>query len=72
MIFQMEENLERDARTYTLKVRGDELVTATLFPFDRRLIAECEASDKISDKLLALETIVRRVEESCAVLERKA
>ena len=38
---------------------------ADFFPteFDDLLIQECNASEKISDKLLALETIVRRIEE---------
>ena len=64
MIFQMVDNMERDERTYTLKLCMGELIAGTLYEFDRRLIAECEASDKVSDKLLALETIVRRIEES--------
>lgn len=30
---------------------------------DRLLLKECEKSEKCSDKLLALETIVRRIEQ---------
>lgn len=63
MIFQMQENQERDERIYTLRISLSDFVLGTAYEFDRRLIAECEASDKISDKLLALETIVRRAEE---------
>ncbi len=32
--------------------------------FDRALLDECNKSDKISDKLLALETLARRIEEA--------
>jgi hypothetical protein len=71
MIFSMQENVERDERTYTIKVQMGELVRANLSRFDRALIAECEASGKVSDKLLALETIARRIEESAAT-ERTA
>jgi hypothetical protein len=64
MIFTMTEILDRDERVYTLRITNDELVRARLQPFDRLLIADCEGKDStISDKLLALETIARRIEE---------
>jgi hypothetical protein len=63
MIFDMQENIERDERIYKLRVTGAELMRCRLQHFDRLLIAECEASNKVSDKLLALETIARRIEE---------
>jgi hypothetical protein len=72
MIFSMQENVERDERTYTLRVSLSEIVPRTMYDFDRAVIRECEASGKVSDKLLALETIVRRIEESAATESRKA
>lgn len=67
MIFAMHEDAAQDKRTYTLTIQGGEWTRARLHAFDRLLIAECEASDKVSDKVLALETIARRIEESAPV-----
>lgn len=40
-----------------------ELESTRLDNFDRALIKECEESDSVADKLLALECIARRIEE---------
>lgn len=40
----------------------DMLVVPKLDEFDRRLLLECNKSDKISDKLLAFHTIARKIE----------
>lgn len=40
----------------------DMLVVPTLDDFDRRLLLECNKSDRISDKLLAFHTIARKIE----------
>ena len=48
---------------YNLEINQVDLVRAKLHDFDRRLLADCDTSDKVSDKLLALETIARRIEE---------
>lgn len=37
---------------------------ARLDKWDRHLLAECEKSNSIADKLLALECVVRRIEET--------
>lgn len=49
---------------YNLTVPDGDLAKMKLHDFDRLLLVECEKSKKVSDKLLALETIVRRIEES--------
>lgn len=64
MILSWTEDFESGERVYTLRIGSGEMVRANLRPFDRVLIADCEGSDKVSDKLLALETIARRVEEA--------
>lgn len=69
MIFQMTEDLANGERTYTLKVNDYELLMATLERYDRMFIAECESSGRVSDKLLALETIARRIEENAPTLD---
>ena len=42
----------------------DMLVVPTLDEFDRRLLLECNKSDRISDKLMAFMTIARKIESS--------
>ena len=64
MKFELRENLDRDECIYTITISHAEFMRGTIYQFDRALIAECEASNKISDKILALETIVRRAEAS--------
>ena len=58
------EDIENRQTIYNLSVSDAEFIRAYLDNFDRLLIDECEKSDKISDKLLALETITRRIESS--------
>lgn len=66
--------MERDACDDKIKVLleidGHEYVRARLDRFDHLLIADCEGSNKVSDKLLMLETIARRIEESSAPTNR--
>jgi len=57
------DNLERGSRIYNLEITDDDLRLVNLLKVDELLIEECEKSEKISDKLLALETIARRIEE---------
>ena len=47
---------------YTLVIPHESYTKARLYPHDRLLIGECEGSNRISDKLLALEMIARRIE----------
>ena len=42
----------------------DMLVVPKLDEFDRRLLLECNKSDRISDKLMAVMTIARKIESS--------
>lgn len=63
MKFQMQRDICADKIKVMLEIDGYEYMAAGLDHFDRLLIRECEGSDKTSDKLLALETIVRRIEE---------
>lgn len=55
---------DRDEVEFRLTITDLEMVKMKLHPFDRALIADCDSSDTISDKLLALETIARRIEEA--------
>lgn len=60
----MQRNDYDDKITVRLEIACGEYVRASLDHFDRLLIRDCEGSEKVSDHLLALETIVRRIEES--------
>ena len=64
MIFEYTDSLDRDERVYKLTISNRDMMVVGFQPFDRLLLTECEESSKISDKLLALETIARRIEES--------
>ena len=55
---------ENQQTIYKLNISDAEFVRAHFDNFDRLLIDECEISDRVSDKLLALETITRRIESS--------
>ena len=61
----MELTQERDEVGYTiyrLVIPDIELVRCKLYQHDWLLLNECEQSGLISDKLLGLETIARRIE----------
>jgi len=47
----------------SLVIEGFELRSVRFTDFDRALFRECEDSESIADKLLALETVARRIEE---------
>lgn len=55
-------------KTFTFYLNVSDLVKFNPDKFDRFLLSECEKSPKTSDKLLALETIYRKVEEVNAML----
>jgi len=62
-----ETQIDRGARTrrYVVTITDDELVAAKFYPFDRKLLAECDTNDAtIADQVLALELVTRRIEES--------
>lgn len=69
MKFIMQDDIANDERIYTLRIRMGEMVCAPLNRFDKLLLADCEGSNKVSDKLLALETIARRIEERQSAAE---
>ena len=48
---------------YTLTIPSRDMVQVKLYPHDRLLLNEIEKSNKISDKLLGLEMLCRRIEE---------
>lgn len=54
-----------------LKIDQLEIMCAKLTDFDRALFRECEESKSIADKLLALETMARRIEEQQEQVEEK-
>ena len=55
---------ESDEIEFRLKINGSELMQIKFNKFDYALIDECEKSSTISDTLLALEMIARKIEES--------
>lgn len=59
----------RGSRKYVLDLDDSELMPLNLDKFDRMLIRECGASNSIADKLLALECIVRKIEQSHGIFE---
>ena len=63
MIFEYWRHPATNNLTISLEIEGFELECAELKDFDRALFRECEKSNSIADKFLALETLVRRIEE---------
>lgn len=50
-----------------IRIPHDLLLRARLTPFDRVLIRDCNRADAtVADRVLALETLVRRCEEAAA------
>lgn len=64
MRFMTKKSERGDGYVVQLELDASDLVRAKLTPHDRMLLAVCEQSTSISDKLLALETIALRVEEA--------
>ena len=59
---------ETDTRSHAMKITVEiddlEMVGCKTDEFDRRLLRECNRSSSVADKILALETIARRIEEA--------
>lgn len=64
MKFETSEHADTKTRTFTLTIEEVDVMSVHLFDFDRAVMTECEASGSIADKLLGLELLARRVEES--------
>ena len=63
--------LTRD-RIITVVLREEDFVVNNLFDeFDRLLLEECGKSNSVADKILALETVVRRYEQSKLLKNKK-
>jgi len=56
-------DLKTDERVLELRIDAMDLSCPLLDSWDMKLIKECEESTSLADKLLALETIIRRNEE---------
>ena len=64
MNFSVFKDPETNTTVYRLTITSDDQVTAArLTDLDHRLFKECSKSELVSDKILALETLVRRIEE---------
>lgn len=63
MKFEQRRDTDADVIEYKLTITGGDMAAVELLGFDKLLLRECETSGKISDKLLALETLARRIEE---------
>lgn len=46
-----------------ISISDFDLVHIPLYDFDKKLLEECSKSNSVADKLLALETIARRLEQ---------
>ena len=68
----VERDPENDLYTARLVIEGYELLETRLTEFDLLLLRECEHSESIADKLLGLETLTRRIEETYAKEGRKS
>lgn len=51
-------------KTFVLQWTDEDLLHVNFDSVDEKALSECAASDKISDKLLGLELLARRVEQS--------
>jgi hypothetical protein len=69
--FIMERDACDDKIKVLLEIDGHEWMRAQLDHFDKLLIRDCEGSEKASDKLLMLETIVRRIEQGEALPQQE-
>ena len=67
MKFSQVREVTTNATVYQLRVEDTDMLLAPLDIFDMMLLKECEASKAIADKLLALETIARKIEQSQGV-----
>lgn len=63
MRFIVSRDTERDLFRVVLEIEELDVLGVALHPMDRALLRECELSGSISDKLLGLETLTRRIEE---------
>lgn len=61
---QKKQTLEGDVLEFHLKIYPLDMMKVQLDSFDRLLLKDCGASESCADKLLALETLVRRIERS--------
>ena len=64
MQFDTTEMLDTCTRVFTLTLTQRDMITVNLYQFDHVLLAECDASPSIADKLLGLECIARRLEQA--------
>lgn len=63
MRFTTTEDLETNNTKHVLTITRSEMAKISLTGFDRALIKECEESDLISDRLLILEMLARKLEQ---------
>lgn len=70
MNFYMEKSMD-GVLSVRLTIEERDMVHARFDRFDELLIKECEGSGMASDKLLALETIVRKIEQAAIAIVRR-
>ncbi len=63
MKLEVTQDIANNEQIYTLTIPYFEWMKARIYPQDKLLFDECDKSDKLSDKILGLETLVRRIEE---------
>ena len=62
---RLDSRVEVDEAVYTLRIPKRDLTRVSLAVADEALIAECDGAEAtVADRLLALELLVRRIEES--------
>ena len=47
----------------TIEITDQDMAKAGFYEFDHEMMRSCNESDKVSDRLLALELIARRIED---------
>lgn len=63
MKFQMRHDPKSGRYQFCLELEEYEVASVRLDNWDRLLLQECEGSKNVSDQLLALELLTRRIEE---------
>lgn len=58
------EDFDSGDEIIVIRIPRTDLLTVSLDKFDQMLVKECDGPDaKLSDRLLGLETLIRRIEE---------
>ena len=71
MIYKEEIRPLTNSRVFTIVLSEKDFITGELDDLDTLLLEECGKSNKISDKLLALQLVVSSIEKTSKLLKDK-